>query len=472
MGSTAEKIRTEFDSFSQTLAAERIAERKRADAELSALRGEIESIGAGVTELKTTAYENVSAKLKLLEDDFFGELAQRRDALDKKVAEWQEENASRLDTITETSQGNIQKLGEQFQKVQQKEISFLRKEVEKDVREIEERVKIFTQSVNENVAEKKEVLAGLRDQMEEIDRYQKNFVAQTKIFERADTLKLSLESDITQMKKDMAKLDAYRKEMDEFAREYFQTKKLVEDVVGKMRDFVTEKKRIDMIEGDYHKLMDISISLDEKLEAVTAQHDLVQDMELKLRELAGLEQDVEERFNRLEGRKKIIDTTTQSVDKNFTQLSGLEKLLKSFERDLKIIPKTVAEVKKDVELIASGKEKTDKVISKIEKLDDMIADIEERAEKMNVARDWLARAETRFEKVNKEASEQLRLLETILKEERTAGKKEKGAPSGDTRQTVTKLARQSWSVEEIARATKLSRGEVELILELVSDKVR
>ena len=41
----------------------------------------------------------------------------------------------------------------------------------------------------------------------------------------------------------------------------------------------------------------------------------------------------------------------------------------------------------------------------------------------------------------------------------------------DKRQTVTKLARQGWSPEEIARATKLSRGEVELILELISDKV-
>jgi len=33
-------------------------------------------------------------------------------------------------------------------------------------------------------------------------------------------------------------------------------------------------------------------------------------------------------------------------------------------------------------------------------------------------------------------------------------------------ETVRKLAHQGWKVEEIARAVKLSRGEVELILEL------
>ena len=32
---------------------------------------------------------------------------------------------------------------------------------------------------------------------------------------------------------------------------------------------------------------------------------------------------------------------------------------------------------------------------------------------------------------------------------------------------VTKLAHQGWSIKEIAQATKLSQGEVELILELM-----
>jgi transcriptional regulator len=35
---------------------------------------------------------------------------------------------------------------------------------------------------------------------------------------------------------------------------------------------------------------------------------------------------------------------------------------------------------------------------------------------------------------------------------------------------VRKLARQGWKTEEIARAVKISRGEVELILELGEKK--
>jgi DNA-directed RNA polymerase specialized sigma24 family protein len=60
----------------------------------------------------------------------------------------------------------------------------------------------------------------------------------------------------------------------------------------------------------------------------------------------------------------------------------------------------------------------------------------------------------------------VRLLETLVKAELPKGRKESGAPSRDQRETVVKLARQGWSAAEIARVTHLSRGEVELILEL------
>ncbi|MFP4638241.1 MAG: DUF6115 domain-containing protein, partial [Spirochaetaceae bacterium] len=67
-----------------------------------------------------------------------------------------------------------------------------------------------------------------------------------------------------------------------------------------------------------------------------------------------------------------------------------------------------------------------------------------------------------------EAQEQVKLLGTLLREDGggSGAGKSGGAPSGTTRETVIKLARQGWKVDEIARQMKVSRGEVELILEL------
>ena len=69
--------------------------------------------------------------------------------------------------------------------------------------------------------------------------------------------------------------------------------------------------------------------------------------------------------------------------------------------------------------------------------------------------------------MSNQAQEQVKLLGTIMKDTGKSGKGEKGAPSMGAREVVTRLAHQGWSVQEIARATKLSRGEVELILEVV-----
>ena len=87
-------------------------------------------------------------------------------------------------------------------------------------------------------------------------------------------------------------------------------------------------------------------------------------------------------------------------------------------------------------------------------------------DKAQSAREWLARTETRFQEVSQQAQEQVRLLESIVKSEAKKEKTDRGAPPLDKRETVIKLSHQGWSVQEISRVTQLSRGEVELILEL------
>lgn len=86
---------------------------------------------------------------------------------------------------------------------------------------------------------------------------------------------------------------------------------------------------------------------------------------------------------------------------------------------------------------------------------------------MQKAREWLARTETRLEKISKQAEDQVKLLGDLIKESNNDKGKGEGAPPAKVRDMVVKLARQGWGVKEIAQTTKLSRGEVELILELL-----
>ena len=89
----------------------------------------------------------------------------------------------------------------------------------------------------------------------------------------------------------------------------------------------------------------------------------------------------------------------------------------------------------------------------------------ERMEKLQTAREWLANTETRLETLGNQAQDQVNLLRTLIKAEADSGK-DRGAPPMDRRQTVLKLAKLGWKSKEIAQTTQMSRGEVELILEL------
>ncbi|MBT3272899.1 MAG: hypothetical protein HN368_07080, partial [Spirochaetales bacterium] len=107
----------------------------------------------------------------------------------------------------------------------------------------------------------------------------------------------------------------------------------------------------------------------------------------------------------------------------------------------------------------------------LENLEDTLEEVEERIEKMQQAREWLARTETRLSEVSKQAEDQVKLMGSLMKEGAKSGRgKDKGAPSLSSRDMVIRLAHQGWKPEQIMQATKLSRGEVELILELNTKK--
>ena len=123
-------------------------------------------------------------------------------------------------------------------------------------------------------------------------------------------------------------------------------------------------------------------------------------------------------------------------------------------------------MKQTFTLLCEKKETTDQVVDKIAGVDKVLDDIEERTDRLQTAREWLAKTETRLEVVSKQAQDHVKLLENLVKAEVTDRKHESGAPPTNKRNTVIKLARQGWSAQEIARVTKLSMGEVELILEI------
>jgi len=125
--------------------------------------------------------------------------------------------------------------------------------------------------------------ATLAQTLEDIDKKQKGFVAQTKIFERADDLKVALEGDIENIKNEISRLDVYRDTMTTLEQQYGKIRKLEEDVSQKVTRFMTEKKRIDILETDFTKLLGLSDSIDKKMGELTLSNDDLQQYQVQIR---------------------------------------------------------------------------------------------------------------------------------------------------------------------------------------------
>jgi DNA repair exonuclease SbcCD ATPase subunit len=299
----------------------------------------------------------------------------------------------------------------------------------------------------------------------EIDKQQKAYVAQTKLFERTDELKESLSGSIEAMKADLMRIEGRRAEVAEIENQLARVKRLEDEVNQKVTRFLAEKKRIDALEADFTKLAAVSETVDRRLEEVTGQADAITEAQASIRRLLELSKEAETKYERLDKKTAILDATADAVDKNFQSVQAVEKTVAAVGAELRRIPERVAELKRGVDDLAAGREQVSEAVAKLGELDGVIVDAEKRIAEVQKAREWLARAETRLEEIDRKAEDQLKLLSSILKDEE-GGKKSRGAPPTSAQDTVRKLARQGWSVDEIARAVKVSRGEVELILEL------
>ncbi len=630
----ATRMRQEFESFSRELAEQRAEDGRRAQDEMQALHRGMEEVEAGLDKLKQQAYENVSEKLKLLEDAFFADLREREAALGTQLTDWQAAFEARLDENRENQSellreseaksaesfksslsdlhdrfyGGIEKMDtqwedfrsglsarmgeaessmERFQEAANLRLdaikeegeealtsevealsSSIRAEVENHRRQLDKELSDFShhfessrqelgqqleasrsdmsvwhaetlKRMNETrdrieelegdikerstdaleefrsrfddmragvearnqelaaeadtrIREFRSFAAEIKDQvgttqqrlfgkiddeakllsvnLSEIDKRQKAFVEQTKVFDRADALKLALEESIEELRSDLAKVDAQREEIREIEGQLSRIRKLSGEVNDRVERFLGEKRRVDSLEDDFKKLMSMSQAVEVKLEQVTNSDDELQAVQARLRSLEELDRSIEERMSRLEKKRNIIDVTTEGVDKNFEVLGKLEHRLSGIEEEIHELPGRVEELSGRVRELASGRKDVDSAIKQLRSLEESLQDIEGRMEELTSAREWLARTETRLEEVGRDAQDKVKLLATLVKGEGKKTAEGKAAPSLSARDTVIKLAHQGWKVDEIARATKVSRGEVELILELATKR--
>jgi chromosome segregation ATPase len=431
-------MKTEIGRYSLTLADTLKQQQREMETRLKEITGEIEERNNGITTLLD---------------------ASRRD-----IEEWQSGFSSRLREVDAALEDGRRRTRDMVTESDER-LALVRSEIE-DAREesASRRAEIFSRT--------DEQVKTLDLAIKEADRHIKEFVSQTKLFDRADELKLDLERRIEDLRGDLDRLDQRRSEAAQLEGQFVKIKRLEDEVNFKMTRFLSEKHRIEQMEADFNRLLLTNKAVEEKLVQVSSSDDTLQAIQVQIRRFDDALAAVEEKYQRVEKKNQTLEETNDGIDRNFKALQESEDSLRRFNGDLERLTGEMETLHDSVENLARENEKARETAEKLVLLDSSLSAIEERISAMQVAREWVARTETRLEELYRDAQAQVKLMGDLIRGGRSRGggkpASEKGAlPPGD-RENVIKLARQGWTVDDIAKAMKISKGEVELILELGS----
>ncbi|KAL0266204.1 UNVERIFIED_CONTAM: hypothetical protein PYX00_011922 [Menopon gallinae] len=283
--------------------------------------------------------------------------------------------------------------------------------------------------------------------------------------EKIRVLRQDYLSAVKGMEEELHSLNSYKQTISNIKRETGEAKNLSQDVLNSFESVIKEKDQIYQLKDETLRMLEVSRDIEERLERITRDYKSLDEIQRKILHLADLDSKLEERFSQYENQKLSLDDSMQTLSQSQLLAQELEHKIQALSHDLAKLPVEVEELKEHYKILSSHEDSAHKTMEMVERMGELIASLEERAEKTQASLKWLGNAETRLEKISRDTQEQIRLLGLLIKDDSRLVRKDQ-IPNESVRQNVLKLARQGWSKEEIARATKISLGEVELIMEL------
>ena len=446
--------------------------------ELEHLRADTGAFEDGIRERMNSADESVTSFKEQLDNGFKEARKEADIAFRSEISKQSLASAEAIKQNQRELDGKLREISDYIQSrnvelsgiinASRSELDEARNGLEVKIRELDDTIEDARRRVRDLSAETDTRISSVRASVEDAERHIREAVDQTKLLDRADELRLEMERRIEDLNGDIDRLDQRRAEAFQLENDFIKIRRLEDDVNAKMTRFLSEKRRIETMEADFNRLLQISRSVEEKLTQVTSSDDTLQGLQLQIRRLEEALGSTEEKFQRMERKSQILDNTNDSIDRNFRTLQESEKMSVKIGGDLDRFSEDIEFIKTSIEKLAGESDKAREAVDRIDVLDNALEEIEERITSMQRARQWIAEMETRLEELNRQAQVQAKAIDSLVKGKKSTSNVDlgEGVPSQQKKENVVILARQGWPKDKIAKALKISLGEVELILEM------
>jgi DNA repair exonuclease SbcCD ATPase subunit len=419
---------------------------EEAKGKLGEVTKEVAQVKDSVQKLKEGILDEVTVSLKDFREEIDKSFIEHKNSFNAK----QSEIVGLMESIAENTRVKIEDVHKESQDVLrgfEKEVTLVQERIERRTTEIEKRISSFEK--------------------------------ESSIMKRAFRFKEKVEDDIEKLLDLIAQVKEDKKDILSL-RKVIQTLKRDEgDIAAKVRQLKSEKRAVQDIAKNAEQAIGLITVVDEKIQLIDTQKESLENIEEGMKR-------IEERFGGLEGkadelskREKDLEVSIETIAKTKDFLSNLEertgilqesfKEIKSIEEDVR---KRVSIVDEKSQSLMGNERRIEEVLSRFKEMDALVADIEARTNQLQSTREWLARTESRLTNLAQNAERLVKELQNLSEAEGAQGVQKGGKTQALSREaqskvkTVLTLFEQKWTIPEICKVTKMSRGEVELILEL------
>jgi len=413
----------------------------------------VEQLNQNLTETRILAYNEVKTQI-----------GQHQITMQETLRQKQRELEKELENITRHCSNEYASLEDAARNTRQNMDDWQSQYVSR-MREMDETLEKIGRHSRETADENEERISQFRTSLDDI---RKELGVQKKIFDQTDELRQELESRKEETNANLDRLEQRKNEIVKLENDLNHVRRLGDDVNNKMTRFLSENRRIELMEESFNRLLKTSVEVEDKLKSVSSSNDILQAEQVKIRKLEDSIKETEEKYLRVEKKNEVLEETIEGIDRNFKLLQKTETSIRNAENILSALSDQSDKLHSSIESLASQSEKASGAIDKITILEEALAQIEKRITDMNVAREWLANIETRLNTLNKNAKDQLTLSKNIIDRESGKTQANKGAPPPQDRDNIRRLWEQGWKVDEIANAMGRSIGEIELTLEIIT----
>jgi chromosome segregation ATPase len=419
-------------------------------ANLDGIRVEVDGIKTKVDRLKGDVVKDVSDALEYFRKDVEKEISGQRENIYEKGRDLQ-------DLVNSLAEGAKSELTESHKDASQK-------------------LSAFSSEVGE-------VQEGIETRITGIEKRISDFEKDSTVLRRAVKFKDKVEEDIERFSDIMVGLKQDKKEIMSLKKVVENLKRDEGDIAAKVRQLKSEKKLVQDIAKNAEQAIGLIAVVDEKIKLIESERELLDHIESSMKNIEGQFDSLKQKAEKLAGREKDIEVSIETISKTKEFISNLEQRTDLLKENLSDIREREEEMKNKITLIdektgslLAYENRIEEVLAKFKEMDSLVQDIEERSKQLQNTREWLARVESRLTNLTKDAErlvDEMKSTGISIPEGAPAkGKAREDRPAVFSREsdskvkTVLTLFEQKWTIPEICKVTKMSRGEVELILEL------